>query len=237
MRGAAGAQLPDLRIGSVAFDHVRKPSQIEDAARHSEAAPRRHVPPIAKLMWMPRWLNLANLFTLFRLLLTPCVIAAILQGRHRLALALFFLAALTDVLDGWAARRRHGQTTAGAYFDPIADKCLMSGVFLALAAAGLEPWRVVAVVLGRDIYIVLGVAIFMAFTRLRKFPPTVWGKASTFVQIVTVTCWLTRNAFPAPWLRAVGAGVLWPCVAATVWSALHYTWRGIRLARANLRSD
>ena len=57
---------------------------------------------------------------------------------HLLALVLFFLAAVTDVLDGLAARRLDQRTPSGAYFDPIADKCLMSGVFLALAAAG---WR------------------------------------------------------------------------------------------------
>ncbi len=180
---------------------------------------------------MPSWLNLANFFTLLRLLLTPVVIATILEGRHRLALALFFLAAVTDVLDGWAARRA-ASTAAGAYLDPIADKFLMSGAFLALAAAGTAPWWVVAVVLGRDVYILLGAAVFLAFTKVRKFPPSIWGKASTFVQIVTVTCWMTRNAFPAPALRAIGAGVLWPCVAATVWSGMHYTWRGIQLARA-----
>ena len=95
---------------------------------------------------------------------------------------------------------------------------------------------VVGVVLGRDLYIVLGAGILTAFTKIRKFPPIcpAFGeRASTFVQIVTVTCWLTRDAFPAPALRAIGAGVLWPCVAATVWSGLHYTWRGIRMASAN----
>jgi len=182
---------------------------------------------------MPPWLNLANLFTLVRLLLTPIVIGAIVEGRHGLALAVFFLAALTDVLDGWAARRRAASTSAGAYFDPIADKCLMSGVFVALAAAAMIPWWVVALVLGRDLYIVLGALILMAFTKVRKFPPTVWGKLSTFTQIVAVTCWLTRDAFPGPALHAIGAAVLWPCVAATVWSGLHYTWRGIRMVRAN----
>jgi cardiolipin synthase (CMP-forming) len=182
---------------------------------------------------MSPWLNLANLFTLLRLLLTPVVIGAIVEGRHRLALALFFFAALTDILDGWAARQRSASTAAGAYFDPIADKCLMSGVFIALAAAGITPWWVVAVVLGRDLYILLGALILMAFTKLRKFPPTVWGKVSTFVQIATVTCWLTRDAFPGPALRAIGAAVLWPCVAATIWSGLHYTWRGICMVRAN----
>jgi cardiolipin synthase (CMP-forming) len=189
--------------------------------------------PVVTLVSMPTWLNLANLFTLIRLLLTPVTITAIVEGRHQMALVIFFTAAVTDILDGWAARGRGASTAAGAYFDPIADKFLMSGVFVALAASGITPWWVVLVVLGRDLYIVLGASILIAFTKIRKFPPSVWGKVSTFVQIVTVTCWLTRDAFPAPWLRAIGEGVVWPCVAATVWSGLHYTWRGIRMVSAN----
>jgi cardiolipin synthase len=181
---------------------------------------------------MPRWLNLANFFTLLRLLLAPVVIWAILNNRHRLALALFFLAATTDVLDGWAARRLGESSAAGAYFDPIADKFLMSGVFLALGVAGMAPLWSVAIVLGRDLYILVGAGVFLLATGIRKFPPSVWGKTSTFVQIVTVVCWLTRDAFPGRALHAIGAGVLWPCVLATVWSGIHYTWRGIRLAQA-----
>ena len=150
---------------------------------------------------MPRWLNLANTFTLVRLVLTPIVIVAILDKHHLLALVLFFLAAVTDVLDGLAARRLDQRTPTGAYFDPIADKCLMSGVFLALAAAGLAPWWFVGIVLGRDVYILLGALIFLAFTRIRKFPPSMWGKASTFVQIVTVVTWLVRDAFSRSWLN------------------------------------
>jgi cardiolipin synthase len=179
---------------------------------------------------MPRWLNLANFFTLLRLLLTPFVIRAICINTPRLALALFCVAAATDVLDGWAARQLGQPTAGGAYFDPIADKFLMSGVFVALAAAGIAPWWFVAIILGRDLYILLGASVFLVSTAVREFPPSIWGKASTFVQILTAVCWLTRDAFPGPALNAMGAGMLWPCAAVTVWSGLHYTWRGIRLA-------
>src|SRR5580692_6766762 len=73
---------------------------------------------------MPSWFNLANLFTFLRLVLVPFILEAILAGRHEIALALFALAAATDVLDGAAARHLGLATQAGAYFDPIADKCL-----------------------------------------------------------------------------------------------------------------
>ena len=102
---------------------------------------------------MPRWLNAANLLTLLRLALTPFVIQAIVAGRHVLALALFSIAAFTDALDGAAARRFHLATAAGAYLDPIADKVLMSGVFLALAIGHIVPWWLVGWIFGaRHLY-------------------------------------------------------------------------------------
>src|SRR5438067_8641369 len=143
---------------------------------------------------MPRWLNLPNFFTLARLVLTPFIVKEILDGRHILALELFALAAFTDILDGAAARRFGVTTETGAYFDPIADKCLLSGVFLALAIARIVPWWLVAIIFGRDLLILAGTGIVLLFTSVRRFPPSVWGKASTFVQILTAVAWMARNA-------------------------------------------
>ena len=67
------------------------------------------------------------------------------------------MAALTDVIDGALARSYGLASQVGAYLDPIADKCLLSGIFLALGATGTVPWWFVAVVFGRDIYILLAV--------------------------------------------------------------------------------
>lgn len=181
---------------------------------------------------MPRWMNLANLFTLLRLVLTPFVVRDIIDGLHQRALTLFFIAAVTDVIDGALARSSSRTTEAGAYFDPIADKCLLSGVFLALGAAGIVPWWFVAIVFGRDIYILLGVLAIMGLTKVRRFPPSRWGKLSTFVQIVTAVCWMTRNAWPGPVLDGIAAAMLWVCVACTIASGLDYTRRGLHLARA-----
>jgi cardiolipin synthase len=96
---------------------------------------------------MPRWMNAANGLTALRLLLAPPIVAAMWTGRHGLALALFMIAAATDVLDGAAARRFGQETPFGAYLDPIADKCLLSAMFLAMAGAGMVPWWFVAIVL------------------------------------------------------------------------------------------
>jgi cardiolipin synthase len=182
---------------------------------------------------MPPWINLANFLTLLRLFLVPFVIQAILSGHPMLALALFGAAAVTDILDGAAARRLHLATSTGAYLDPIADKLLLSSVFVALAAARTVPWWLVVLVLGRDLYILAAVGIFLLFTSIRKFPPSVWGKLSTFVQILTVVVWMTRNWLEISFLNVLGTAMIWICAACTLWSGLHYTWRGIQVARAD----
>jgi cardiolipin synthase len=185
---------------------------------------------------MPNWpdfANLANLLTLLRLLLVPVIIQAILSGRHGWALALFMLAGLTDALDGMVARRLGRQTEAGAYLDPIADKCLLSGIFLALALARTVPWWFVAIVFGRDLYILLAAAAIMTFTPVRKFPPSVWGKASTFIQLSTAVVWMVRNMLMTPLTEALAAGMLWVSAAFTIWSGIHYTWRGLRIVRVD----
>jgi cardiolipin synthase len=180
---------------------------------------------------MPRWLNVANSLTVLRLLLVPFILQAVLTGQHQLALALFLLAAFTDIADGAAARRWGQASPAGAYLDPIADKCLMSGVYLALAAARLVPWWFVALVLGRDLYILIGASLVMRFTTARAFPPSIWGKASTFLQICTAVVWMTREAVPTPWLDSLASAMLWPTAAITLWSGLHYTWKGFLIVR------
>jgi cardiolipin synthase len=180
---------------------------------------------------MPRALNLANLFTGIRLALVPFVVTAILDGRNVHALDLFFAAAVTDVIDGFLARN-FGQATAfGAYLDPIADKCLLSGIFLALGATNAVPWWLVAIVLGRDIYILVGVLAAIALTKVRSFPPSRWGKISTFVQIATAICWMVQNIWQVAVFHAIAAAMVWVCAFFTVASAIHYTLRGTQTLR------
>ncbi|HTS61863.1 MAG TPA: CDP-alcohol phosphatidyltransferase family protein [Candidatus Acidoferrales bacterium] len=181
---------------------------------------------------MPGWLNLANIITIFRLVMTPFIVRDILEGRHTRALLLFCLAALTDAIDGWVARAS-GTTQAGAYLDPVADKCLMSGIFLALGAARFVPWWFVAIVFGRDLYLLLATLAMLALTRRRKFPPSRWGKLSTFVQIATAVTWMTRNVWPLPGLASIASAMLWACAAFTVWSGVHYTAKGVAALRTH----
>jgi cardiolipin synthase len=172
-------------------------------------------------------LNLPNLFTLARLGLAPFVASDILHGRYGRAIILLFAAGFTDVLDGFLARRLQKSTPAGAYFDPIADKILLSVIYVSLGVAGAMPWWMVAVVFGRDVLILAMAGYGLLFTSLRKFPPSVWGKISTFFQIAAALVVMgARAAIPAPVTLA-----LLLMIAATVVSGLHYAWRGLVMLR------
>ena len=172
-------------------------------------------------------INAANLFTLLRLLLAPVVAADILHAHWTRALILFFAAGLTDVIDGFLARRVSQPTRAGAYFDPIADKTLLVAIYIALGVTESIPRWMVALVFGRDL-LILGMAGYgLLFTSIRKFPPSVWGKISTFFQISAALVVMGDcDGIPAPVRLALTL-----MVAATVWSGLHYAWTGITLLR------
>lgn len=177
--------------------------------------------------------GIPNLLTIARLLLAPLVFAAIMQGRHAAALALFACAAFTDGLDGMLARRLGQITPVGAYLDPIADKVLLSGVYISLAIAGIVPWWLVIVIFGRDLFLLASSGIALLFTAFRQFRPSVWGKASTLLQIACATAWMLQDVANSPLLHVLAQGLMWPTAAATIWSGLHYSWRGMLFVRAH----
>jgi cardiolipin synthase len=171
--------------------------------------------------------NLPNLFTLARLVLTPFVVLAILGGHYGRAIVLCFAAGFSDVIDGFLARKMGESTPAGAYFDPVADKILLSAIYIALGMAGAIPWWMVALVFARDIVILAMAAYGLLFTSLRRFPPSVWGKISTFLQIAAALVVMgERDGISTPVSLA-----LWLMVAGTVWSGLHYIWVGVGALR------
>ena len=167
--------------------------------------------------------NLPNLFTLARLVLAPFIAADILHNHYGRAIILFFLAGVSDVIDGFLARRLQESTRVGAYFDPIADKILLSAIYIALGVAGTMPWWMVGVVLGRDVLILAMAGYGLVFTSVRKFPPSVWGKISTFFQIAAALVVMgARDGIPSPVTLALAL-----MVAGTIISGLHYVWRGV----------
>ena len=124
--------------------------------------------------------NAPNLLTVLRICLAPFLVAAILENRFRLSFALFIAAGLTDALDGVLARVLKQRTILGQYLDPVADKLLLSTLFLVLMHKGLMPSTVTVLVFGRDVGILLVAAILYAAVGRREFNPSIFGKANTW---------------------------------------------------------
>jgi cardiolipin synthase len=173
-----------------------------------------------------------NLISLARLCIVPVVLIAVVHGRYGIALAWMAVAGISDAFDGMLARQLRVESRVGAYLDPIADKCLLSGVYFALAYAGAMPWWLTGIVFGRDALMLLAIAVAFLITNIRDFPPSVWGKVSTAIQIVTALAALLAGFLElGVWTRSVNLVFFVITAAATAWSGVHYLWVGVRMLR------
>jgi cardiolipin synthase len=170
-------------------------------------------------------LTFANQLTLLRMLLIPVFAILLVYGRVGGALAVFTVASVTDLLDGYFARRSGQPTTLGAWLDPVADKLLLLTMFVVLTLplphlTHRIPLWLTVVVFSRDLGIVLTVSIVNLALGPRTFYPSIWGKLATgtFAATGVVTLLFNWLAMPSPI-----PGIFFVASAAiTVFSALHY---------------
>jgi len=168
--------------------------------------------------------NAPNLLTLARICLAPFLVATIIEERYALGFYLFLAAGLTDALDGALARLLKQRTRLGEYLDPVADKLLLSTLFLVLMNKGLIPVRVTVMVFGRDVGILVVAAILYAAAGRREFIPSIFGKANTFAQISAVAAVLLHQLTAARWVADVRMMALGATMVLTVVSGFHYAW-------------
>lgn len=145
--------------------------------------------------------TVANLLTILRLALVPVFVGTVFYQHFRIALAIFFVAAVTDGLDGLVARTFNQKTPLGEILDPIADKLLLVSAFVVLSIQGVSPTTVIptwltAAVITRDILILLGALIVNFTTGLNRFPPSLPGKVNTLIQVITVVIFLALKVIP-----------------------------------------
>ena len=163
-----------------------------------------------------------NQLTLLRMIFVPFVVIHLVDGHYLWALVLFIIAGFSDGLDGLLARRLHQQTLLGQYLDPIADKLLLSTMFLVLSILHKIPWKYTVVVFSRDISILAASAVLFAIAGLRNFRPSIFGKANTFSQISAVFFVLLLEVKPVKWIWICRTVFLRATFLFTIVSALHY---------------
>lgn len=135
-------------------------------------------------------ITIPNIISLSRLLLSPVFLYFILSGKTQTSFIIFLIAISTDFLDGATARMFKQKSHLGALLDPLGDKVLMTTSFIALSLPSINhphsiPVWLTATVIGRDVYIVIGAAAAFKLIGQKKFPPTITGKASTALQMLT----------------------------------------------------
>jgi cardiolipin synthase len=133
------------------------------------------------------------------------------------------LAALTDSMDGLLARSLNQKSRLGAYLDPIADKLLLSSSFVVLALNGQIRWWLTILVLGRDVLILTTAVVILLATGYRSFPPSIYGKLTTTLQIILVFTVLTAALFHPPAFVLARRLLAYIVAAFTVFSGFHYS--------------
>jgi cardiolipin synthase (CMP-forming) len=133
-------------------------------------------------------LNIPNTLTLARILAVPLFLSLLVEGENDWALTVFIAAGVTDAIDGMIARMWRMRTELGAHMDPLADKLLVVSSFIALGIMGLVPRPLMIVVITRDVVILGGFLLTAAIVgKSMEMKPSIWGKLTTFTQLLSVT--------------------------------------------------
>ena len=184
-------------------------------------------------MCVPADMNLPNSLTLTRIFLVPLLVVVLLtkfEGRHILGVpkelvgaAIFGLASLTDLADGYLARRRKQITPFGEIIDPLADKLLTSAAFISLVQMELVSAWIVAVIIGREFAVTA--LRSLGYARGVSMPASPLGKIKMVAQVVAILALiLAYDAAPGRWrgLYVIGQGALWVVVVTALVSAADY---------------
>lgn len=174
-------------------------------------------------MMRSRILTVPNQLTFLRLAFLPFFIIAIQYGHYAVALGILVAAGLSDGLDGLLARELNQKTPLGAYLDPIADKLLLSSSYFVLALKGKISWWLAILVLGRDVLILVACAVILLTVGYRAFPPTIWGKTTTFFEILLIVLVLVVAVWDSTGALWIARKLCADLVAAFVMiSGVHY---------------
>ena len=170
-------------------------------------------------------LTAPNQLTLARLIFIPFVIMNVFDGNWGWALVLLVAAGLSDGLDGLLARVLNQQTMLGEYLDPIADKLLLSSLFLVLSFVKKIPWKYTIIVFSRDLIIVSTCVVLYATVGMRDFRPSLFGKISTLCQIAAVFFVVLAQVVSQSWVVLTERFFLYATFAFATVSGVHYVLR------------
>ena len=159
----------------------------------------------------------------------------IATDRVHAAFWLLVVAGMSDLLDGYIAKNFNARTELGAYLDPIADKTLLDGIYVALALAGWLPSWLAMLVVGRDVLIVLGVVLIQRRNPVFRARPLLIGKVNTFAQLSLAACTLAHAGGVID-LGTLVTVLIGAAALTTVLSGAGYAGQAVRMLAAERAS-
>lgn len=181
-----------------------------------------------------RPLTLPNFVTLFRMAITPFFVLAVNDHDFQLALWILIIGGATDAVDGWLARTLHSRSVVGEFLDPIADKLMLTVAYVTLTIPQGQqvviPLWLAILALFRDFLIVLVAVILYAVEGVHRFPPSILGKATTFMHVVTVCVVLLANLVSVP--EHATTVCFYASFALVILSGFNYLYRASRFIEA-----
>ncbi|KAF5547288.1 CDP-diacylglycerol-glycerol-3-phosphate 3-phosphatidyltransferase [Fusarium phyllophilum] len=223
------------------LDHKPQQKKLEDKPPRSQPVIQHDndtKPPRPATVLHEDIYTLPNILTFTRLVAAPVIGYLVLHDQHAWAVGLFAYAGVTDLLDGWIARRWDSKTVVGTVIDPMADKTLMTILTICLAAKGALPIWCAGIILGRDV----GLAISAIYYRWISLPPpktfarywdfslpsaevrpTTISKYNTFLQLALVGV-TTAAPLLSTDLSSALTVMQYVVAATTIWSGASYIY-------------
>ncbi|RDB15356.1 putative cardiolipin synthase (CMP-forming) [Hypsizygus marmoreus] len=206
------------------------------STQHRLCFPQTPVEPTRKAISRENIYTLPNILTTSRIIACPILGWSILQGDFQLATALLVYAGLTDLADGYLARRYKMQTVLGTILDPAADKTLMTTLTVTLAMQELLPIPVAVIIIGRDVLLSLS-AFYIRYTSLpepktfsrywdfslpsAEIRPTLISKVNTALQLTLMGTTTISPLLPID-MGVSLQGLQWVVATTTIWSGFSY---------------
>jgi len=165
-----------------------------------------------------------NQITFLRLGFLPFFLILMSYEKYKWALLVLVFAGFSDGIDGLIARKFNQRSSLGAYLDPIADKLLLSSSFIVLAFEKQIAWWLTILILSRDLLILTVAVVIILASGYRPFPPSIYGKFTTFFQIIPVFAVVLAAAYPELPLGLLNRALIYIVSALCVISGLHYSF-------------
>ncbi|MFV1956465.1 MAG: CDP-alcohol phosphatidyltransferase family protein [bacterium] len=167
--------------------------------------------------------TIPNIITMFRIATVPVLILFLHDQNYGWAFTVFLIAGISDALDGFIAKRFDMASELGAILDPLADKALIFSSYLMLMILGDLPFWLFLTVVFRDVLILAGSLIYVAFNGQVKMAPSYLSKLNTFTQIFLVVAILAQKTFGLDYTSFTDY-LIYATFITTILSGVHYVW-------------